>query len=252
MAFPPNPDSSRAGGEAFHVSPSHASALLRSAMAISSELIGASFPAMVRGLVGQAGSKADSDAGALQVQRHLAARAAELQRAFLERLQEAQDQYLTDLTASRRAGSSLALDAETLSLVDAVSVESSTVVDRHANKVAGLIEQPVSDLNVVVGALLGRPFLADLREPPGPFGVRAGADERGRGHRARQGGVRKLPGAVREAAGRRTGQRRSTTARALRAGTGSTCARFAVRWRFRGPAGAPRRSAATRRWAATR
>ena len=76
MAFPPNPDSSRAGGEAFHVSPSHASALLRSAMAIASELIGASFPAMVRGLIGQAGSNANSDAAALLVQRHLAARAA--------------------------------------------------------------------------------------------------------------------------------------------------------------------------------
>jgi len=168
MAFPPNPDSSRTGGEAFHVSPSHASALLRSAMAIASELIGASFPAMVRGLIGEAGTKAGSDAGALLVQRHLAARATELQRAFLGRLQEAQDQYLTDLTASRRAGSSMALDAETLSLVDAVSVESSTVVDRHANKVAGLIEQAASDLNVIVGALLERPSLRTSENPLGP------------------------------------------------------------------------------------
>lgn len=168
MAFPPSPDSSRAGGEAFYISPSHASALLRSAMAIASELIGASFPAMVRGLIGQAGSNANSDPGALLVQRHLAARAAELQRAFLNRLQEAQDQYLTDLTASRRAGSPLGLDAETLSLVDAVSVDSSTVVDRHANKVAGLIEQPVSDLNVVIGALLERPSLRTSENPLGP------------------------------------------------------------------------------------
>jgi hypothetical protein len=168
MAFPPNTDSSRTGGEAFHVSPSHASALLRSAMAIASELISASFPAMVRGLIGEAGTKAGSDAGALLVQRHLAARPTELQRAFLGRLQEAQDQFLTDLTASRRAGSSLALDAETLSLVDAVSVDSSTVVDRHANKVAGLIEQPVSDLNVIVGALLERPSLRTSENPLGP------------------------------------------------------------------------------------
>ena len=168
MAFPPNQDSSRAGGDAFHVSPSHASALLRSAMAIASELMGASFPAMVRGLVGQASGKSDSDAGALAVQRHLAARATELQRAFLTRLQEAQDQYLTDLTASHRVGATPAFDAETLSLVDAVSVDSSTVVDRHANRIAGLIEQPVNDLNVVVGALLGRPSLRTSENPLGP------------------------------------------------------------------------------------
>jgi hypothetical protein len=151
------------------VNPSHASALLRSAMAISSELIGASFPAMVRGLAGQAGGNAGSDAGALQVQRHLATHAAELQRSFLAHLQAAQDQYLTDLTASRQARPALALDSETLSLVDEVSVDSSTVVDRHANKVAGLIEQSVSDLNVIVGALLGRPSLRTSENPLGPY-----------------------------------------------------------------------------------
>ena len=42
------------------------------------------------------------------------------------------------------------------------------MVDRHANKVAGLIEQPVSDLNVVVGALLGRPSLRTSENPLGP------------------------------------------------------------------------------------
>ena len=188
MAFPPNPDSSRAGGETFHVSPSHASALLRSAMAISSELIGASFPAMVRGLAGQAGGNAGSDAGALQVQHHLAARAAEVQRTFLERLQGAQDQYLNDLTASRQARPTLALDSETLSLVDEVSVDSSTVVDRHANKVAGLVEQSVSDLNVVVGALLGRPSLRTSENPLGPYvyvrALMSAAEETGLGKEA--------------------------------------------------------------------
>jgi hypothetical protein len=168
MALPPNQDPSRAGGEAFQVSPAHASALLRSAMAISSEVIGASFPAMVRGLAGQAGGKGDSDAASLQVQSHLAARAAEVQRSFMTRLQEGQDQYLADLTASHRPGPAMALDAETLALVDDVSVESSTVVDRHANKVAGLIEQLVTDLNLVVGALLGRPSLRTSENPLGP------------------------------------------------------------------------------------
>ncbi|MGE5161686.1 MAG: DUF1631 family protein [Betaproteobacteria bacterium] len=150
------------------MSPSHASALLRSAMAIASELMGASFPAMVRGLAGQAGGKPDSGAGALAAQRHVAARAADLQRAFLARLQEAQDQYLTELTASHSAGPTSAFDAETLSLVDEISVDSSTVVDRHANRIAGLIEQPVSDLNLVVGALLGRPSLRTSENPLGP------------------------------------------------------------------------------------
>lgn len=245
MAFPPNPGSSRTGGEAFHVSPSHASALLRSAMAISSELIGASFPAMVKGLVGQAGSKAGSDAGALQVQHHLAAHAAELQRAFLERLQGAQDQYLNDLTASRQARSTLALDAETLSLVDAVSVDSSTVVDRHANKLAGLIEQQVSDLNVVVGALIGRPSLRTSENPLGPSvyvrALMSAAEDTRLGKEAFGSLLALFEKPLADELAMSLDSCSSTSC-----GTGSTCARFAVRWRFRGPTGAPRRLVATR------
>jgi Protein of unknown function (DUF1631) len=167
MEFTPFSDASRAGGDALHVSPSHANALLRSAMAISSEVIGAAFPVMTRALLDQAG-KWDNDAGTPLVQRHLMARGAELQRAFMARLPETQDQYLNDLTASRSQAMAPALDAETLSLVDSVSVESTTVVDRHANRIAGFLDQPLSDLNLVVGFLLGRNNVRTSENPLGP------------------------------------------------------------------------------------
>ena len=42
------------------------------------------------------------------------------------------------------------------SLVDSVSVESNTVVERHAGQVAGHVEQLMRDLNLIVAFLLGR------------------------------------------------------------------------------------------------
>src|SRR5512137_1369090 len=101
MEFTPSSDANRAGGEGLHVSPSHANALLRSAMAISAELIGTAFPVMTRALLDQTGGKWDNDAGAPLVQRHLMARASELHRTFVARLPEIQDQYLNELTAAR-------------------------------------------------------------------------------------------------------------------------------------------------------
>ena len=141
MAFPPSSDQTRAGGETFRVSASHASALLRSAMAISAELLGSSFTAIVRALTGNAGGTPGSEA----VQRHLAARGAELQRAFFTRLQESQDQFLNDLTAAHSPGPGHALDSETLSLVDEFSVDSSTVVDRLLDQSRDPVRVAVDD-----------------------------------------------------------------------------------------------------------
>ena len=65
-------------------------------------------------------------------------------------------------------GPAPALDAETLSLVDSISVESTAVVDRHASKVAGYADHPLRDLNLVVGFLLGRGSIRMSENPLGP------------------------------------------------------------------------------------
>jgi hypothetical protein len=168
MEFQPTSEANRTGGEVPHVSASQASALLRSAMAISSELIGASFPDITKVLLEELAGKWDFDVGSPLVQRHLSAKSGDLQYAFMDRLQEAQDQYLHDLTAGRTQGPAPALDAETLSLVDSISVESSAVVDRHASKVAGYADHPLRDLNLVVGFLLGRGSVRMSENPLGP------------------------------------------------------------------------------------
>ena len=168
MEFPSTPDATRPGGEAPHVSASQASALLRSAMAISSELIGASFPDITKALLEEMSGKWDFDVGSPLVQRHLSAKGSDLQHVFMQRLQETQDQFLNELTIGRTQGPAPALDAETLSLVDSVSVESNAVVDRHASKAAGYADHPLRDLNLVVGFLLGRGAVRMSENPLGP------------------------------------------------------------------------------------
>ena len=168
MEFPPTSEVNRTGGEVPHISASQASALLRSAMAISSELIGASFQDITKLLLDELSGKWDFDVGSPLVQRHLSAKGGDLHRAFMERLQEAQDQYLHELTVGRTQGPAPALDAETLSLVDSISVESTAVVDRHASKVGGYADHPLRDLNLVVGFLLGRGSVRMAENPLGP------------------------------------------------------------------------------------
>jgi hypothetical protein len=168
MEFPSTSEAPRAGGEVPHVTAAQASTLMRSAMAISSELFGAAFPDMTKTLLDELSGKWDFDVGSPLVQRHLAAKSSDLYHAFMARLQETQDQFFHELTVGRVAGPAPALDAETLSLVDSISVESKTVVDRHASKVAGHADHPLRDLNLVVGFLLGRGSVSMSENPLGP------------------------------------------------------------------------------------
>ncbi len=168
MEFPPTSESSRTGGEVPYVTASQASALLRSGMAISTELISAAFPEITKSLLDDLSGKWDFDVGSPLVQRHLAAKSSDLFHAFMARLQETQDQYLHELTRSHLHSPAPALDAETLSLVDSLSVESTTVVDRHASKIAGYADHPLRDLNLVVAFLLGRSSVRMSENPLGP------------------------------------------------------------------------------------
>lgn len=168
MEFPPASDSSRASGDVPYVTASQASALLKSGMAISNELIGAAFPEIAKTILDELSGKWDFDVGSPLVQRHLAAKLEDLNHTFMARLQETQDQYFHEITVGRVQAPPGSLDAETLSLVDSISVESNTVVERHASKVAGYAEQSLRDLNLVVAFLLGKSTVRHSENPLGP------------------------------------------------------------------------------------
>ncbi len=168
MEFPPASDSSRASNDVPFVTAAQASALLKSGMAISNELIGAAFPELSKTILDDLSGKWDFDVGSPLVQRHLAAKLDDLHHTFMARLTETQDQYFHEITVGRAPAATGSLDAETLSLVDSISVESNTVVERHASKIAGYAEQLMRDLNLVVAFLLGRSTIRNSENPLGP------------------------------------------------------------------------------------
>ena len=168
MEFPPASDSSRPSNDVPFVTAAQASALLKSGMAISNELIGAAFPELSKAILDDLSGKWDFDVGSPLVQRHLAAKLDDLHHTFMARLQETQDQYFQEITVGRVQAPAGSLDAETLSLVDSISVESNTVVERHASKIAGYSEQLMRDLNLVVAFLLGRSTIRNSENPLGP------------------------------------------------------------------------------------
>ncbi|MEO8185734.1 MAG: DUF1631 family protein [Burkholderiaceae bacterium] len=168
MEFPPASDSSRASNDVPFVTAAQASALLKSGMAISNELIGAAFPEFSKTILDDLSGKWDFDVGSPLVQRHLAAKLDDLHHTFMARLTETQDQYFHEITVGRVQAPAGSLDAETLSLVDSISVESNTVVERHASKIAGYAEQLMRDLNLVVAFLLGRSTIRNSENPLGP------------------------------------------------------------------------------------
>ncbi len=75
------------------VTAAQASALLKSGMAISNELIGAAFPELSKTILDELSGKWDFDVGSPLVQRHLAAKLDDLHHTFMARLKETQDQY---------------------------------------------------------------------------------------------------------------------------------------------------------------
>ena len=102
------------------------------------------------------------------VQRLLSTKSDEFQHSFLEHLKQSQDQAFREITVGRVPPPPGSLDAETLSLVDSVSVESNTVVERHASKVAGHADLALRDLNLVVAFVLGRSAVRNSENPLGP------------------------------------------------------------------------------------
>jgi hypothetical protein len=168
MEFTPNTDAPRPAGELPYVTAAQASALIKSAMAISNELISAAFPQITSSIVEGLSGTWDFDVSSPLVQRLLVSKPNDLHRSFMEQLQHAQDAAFQEITVGRVQPPPGSLDAETLSLVDSVSVESNTFVERHAGKVAGFADLALRDLNLVVAYVLGRSSVRNSENPLGP------------------------------------------------------------------------------------
>lgn len=153
-----------------YLSASQASALLRSGLAIASELIGNAFPGICKQVLEDLNARWDFNVGAPLVQRLLAMKSADLQAHFMARLRERQDSALNEVLArpGSAAASVAAVSAETLTLVDAISQSHSTVVERSAGKMRGISEEQLRDLQLVVSHLVGRTTLRNSENPFGP------------------------------------------------------------------------------------
>jgi len=168
MEFQQNPDAVRPVGDLAQLTAAQASALMKSAMAIHNELMSVAFPDVSKAILDGLTTNWDFDVASPLVQRLLTFKSGELQHAFTEHLKEAQDQVLHEITVGRVQPAPGTIDAETMSLVDSISVESNTIVERHAGKVAGFADLPLRDLNVVVAYILGRGSVRNSENPLGP------------------------------------------------------------------------------------
>ncbi len=164
-------DAARAPGSVPFVSAAQASALLRSGLAIASELIGGAFPSICNVVKENLTARWDFHVGAPMVQRLIAGKQADLGHQFLRHLRERQDLALATAMARPSATSaqvSVQLNAETLTLVDAVTTGTNTVVERAASKMRGVVEEPLRDLHIIVGHLVGRQTLRTADDPFAP------------------------------------------------------------------------------------
>jgi hypothetical protein len=149
-----------------YVSAAQATTLLRSGLAIAAELVGTSLPTILKAVLDDLNARWDLDAEGHFVRRLLHDRGSDLRSATLAKLRQRQDQVLGELIKRTDPSRPATVTADSLSLLDAVSVTSSTVVNRHASRMRGVVEETFRDLHLIVQQLSGR---ANLRHGDDPF-----------------------------------------------------------------------------------
>ncbi len=150
-----------------YVPATQAGALLRSGLAIASELMGNAFGAIGTEALESFASRWYLEPKEQFVQRLLDTRLAELKGAFMQRLRENQDAALATLL-NRGNAAKVDVHAESLSLLDVVTVSSNTFVTSSANRMRGLVEEPMRDLHLIVNFLSGRQQIRISDDPFGP------------------------------------------------------------------------------------
>jgi len=149
------------------------SALFRSAVAISRELVSGSFPHLLELVQEGLASRWDFDVGSPLVQRLLATKSEALARAFLRHLALRQDAALARLLAPRGAGRNGAapaaeVDAATLELVVEAENGGEALAARVARRMRGPVEEQLRELDLVMGYLAGREQFPTADNPFGP------------------------------------------------------------------------------------
>jgi len=161
-------DSARAPSALPYLSASQTQALLKSAAAISCELLGGSFNAIAVNVREALTGRWDFDIGTPLVQRMLTTRADELRHAFLARIPEQQDKLIAELLIVKTSVPNAPVDMESLSLVQQTDDAVDSIASRTARRMRRVVEEPLRDLNLVVGFLTGRASLRDAENPYGP------------------------------------------------------------------------------------
>src|SRR5882672_4865601 len=110
-------DGARSPSALPYLSASQTRALLKSAAAISCELLGGSFDAIANAVRDSLAGRWDFDIGTPLVQRMLSARLVELRQAFLTRVPEQQDQMIAELLVVKTSVPVAPVDLDSLSLV---------------------------------------------------------------------------------------------------------------------------------------
>lgn len=161
-------DSARHASSLPYLSASQTQALLRSAAAISCELIGGSFNSIAVSVRESLAGRWDFDIGTPLVQRMLSTRCDELRQAFLARIPEQQDRLIAELLVVKTGAATAPVDMDSLSLVQHTDDAVDSIAARTARRMRRVVEEPLRDLNLVVGYLTGRQNLRDADNPYGP------------------------------------------------------------------------------------
>ena len=147
---------------------SQASALLRSGLAIVVELMQQSLPSLTRAVLESVSGRWDMDVGAPLVQRMLASKGDAFRHAYTEHLRLRQDVAVNALQRSPQEKQRTVVDSESMTLVDADTVQNLTLVERTSKRVFGRVEEQLRDLNFIVGFLVGRSHVRSGENPFGP------------------------------------------------------------------------------------
>jgi hypothetical protein len=161
-------DGARSPSALPYLSASQTQALLRSAAAISCELLAGSFDSIANNVRDALAARWDFDIGTPLVQRMLSARADELRRAFLARIPEQQDRLIAELLVVKTGVQTAPVDLDSMSLVQQTDDTVDTIAARSARRMRRIVDEPLRDLNLVVGFLTGRTTLRDSDNPYGP------------------------------------------------------------------------------------
>jgi len=161
-------DGARSQSALPYLSASQTQALLKSAAAISCELLSGSFDGIANSVRESLAARWDFDIGTPLVQRMLSVRASELRQAFLARVPEQQDRMIAELLVVKTSTQVAPVDIDSMSLVQQADDAVESIATRSARRMRRIVDEPLRDLNMVVGFLAGRPSLRDCDNPYGP------------------------------------------------------------------------------------